>query len=269
MSLKHFLPSFRNRYRFVIKQIEAITKENPCNKMLNLGTGEGDYDQALSAYTKLLIGSDINKTDIALAQKINGHVKNLSYEVHDALSSNFKDQHFDIVVCTEVIEHVGDPNALLKEISRILRPGGYAVLTFPSLSFPFTYDPINYAAQKLGWKMPLIHQGAYSFGHDYLIDFDEFSKQAKGQGFQIKTSTPIGGYLIGLLEIYWTGIFQSMFKSNKKNLDASTDHALTIRPTSSKVPALAFITDIVIGIDRRFFTGMRHSVGMGVVLEKI
>jgi SAM-dependent methyltransferase len=47
----------------------------------------------------------------------------------------FPDDSFDIVWCSEVIEHVRDPEATLGEIRRVLRPSGRAILTTPNSSF--------------------------------------------------------------------------------------------------------------------------------------
>ena len=44
----------------------------------------------------------------------------------------FNDQSFDLVWCTEVIEHLYKPRYLLKEIERVLKPKGMAVLTTPN-----------------------------------------------------------------------------------------------------------------------------------------
>jgi SAM-dependent methyltransferase len=46
----------------------------------------------------------------------------------------FRDEQFDAVLCSEVIEHLVDPDGLLTEISRILVPGGKLFLTTPNLA---------------------------------------------------------------------------------------------------------------------------------------
>lgn len=268
MSYKHLLPTFRNRYLFVTNTLFEITKDTKSQKMLNFGTGEGDYDMALSLFTHELIACDINENDIEVAKQLNKNVANLKYDVNTSLNTHYADHTFDIIVCTEVIEHVGKPDDLLKEIRRILNVDGIAIFTFPVTDFPITYDAINYLAQKLKMNMPFIKQGAYAFGHDYLINYTEFCKQATDLGFEIKSSTLLSGYLIGLLEMYWSGILQYLFKSNRKNLTESLNKSYIIRPKKNTIPLLTIFTDFVINVDRIFFTRKNHSIGKGVVLIK-
>lgn len=45
-------------------------------------------------------------------------------------------QSFDIVICNQVYEHVRDPNLLIKEIYRMLKPGGYCYFAGPNYLFP-------------------------------------------------------------------------------------------------------------------------------------
>jgi SAM-dependent methyltransferase len=59
----------------------------------------------------------------------------------------FGDCEFDLVFCGEVIEHVYSPDHLLEEVKRLLRPGGYAVLTTPNLA-----SWRNRIALFLGWQ---------------------------------------------------------------------------------------------------------------------
>jgi SAM-dependent methyltransferase len=52
-------------------------------------------------------------------------------------------ERFDIVFCTQVIEHVPDPGALVEETFRVLRPGGFLVLTGP-FWWPLHEEPHDY-----------------------------------------------------------------------------------------------------------------------------
>jgi ubiquinone/menaquinone biosynthesis C-methylase UbiE len=54
--------------------------------------------------------------------------------VSDITSIPVTDASFDAVMCTEVLEHVPDPIAALRELARVLRPGGTMILTSPFAS---------------------------------------------------------------------------------------------------------------------------------------
>ncbi len=271
MNFKFLFPTFRNRYRFVRSQLKGLSAENEFSDALNLGTGEGDYDKMVASFSKNLVGVDVNVDDLEHARSLNRGVMNLIYQVDDALNLSFPENSFNLVISSEVIEHVGQPEKMVQEIYRVLRPGGFAVLTFPSREFPLTYDPVNRIYQAVrGTKPPenLISQGAYAFGHDYLIGSDDFKKWAKTAGFEIVLFKNLSGYLVGLLEIYWTGVAQSIFKKNSRNVDSDKKGSLKIRPDSTKEPALVFLTDFVLNLDEMLFKNSKHSVGKGVILKK-
>jgi SAM-dependent methyltransferase len=61
----------------------------------------------------------------------------------DAYRLPFRDDAFDVAVCTEVLEHTHSPALALRELRRVLKPGGKLLLTTP-FAFPIHYAPTDY-----------------------------------------------------------------------------------------------------------------------------
>lgn len=266
MNYKLLFPTYRNRYRFVQDRLARyVPPSGKFDRGLSLGTGEGDYDPMIAAHCRELVACDINPEDVAFAKKLNRHVPNVTYQVENALSLSFPDDHFDLIVSVEVMEHVGQPEQMTRELARVLRPGGVAILTFPSLHFPFTYDPINRVLSWFGDSH--IAQGAYAFGHEYLIDGSDFCGWAESSGLEVVESVGLSRYLVGLLEMYWTGMVQRLFKANAANLAEARERRIKLRPTT-KEPALTILTDALLWLDRTLFAWGKASVGHGFVVRK-
>ncbi len=278
MNFKFLFPTFRNRYLFVRSRLKkyanisnATTGQASVFHGLNLGTGEGDYDRLIAGYCSDLVGCDVNEEDLTHARSLNATVMNLRYEVNDALALTYADNSFDLIVSCEVIEHVGQPEKMVQEMYRVMKPGGVAIMTFPSREFPITYDPVNRIWQLTrgdGSREFAISQGAYAFGHDYLIGSADFKKWANNAGFEMVEFQGLSFHLVGLLEVYWTGIAQGIFKKNARNVTADTAGGLKVRPSTTKEPALVFVTDLLLALDAILFGWMNRSIGKGVVLRK-
>ncbi len=65
--------------------------------------------------------------------------------VSDITSIPLPDQSVDAIMCTEVFEHIPDPIAALKEFTRLLKPGGYLLLTAPFASLTH-FAPYHFAS---------------------------------------------------------------------------------------------------------------------------
>ena len=110
------------------KKIFAILNEycgNQTDKLsvLDLGCSAGIISEYLSQRFARVTGIDIDRPAIeyALAK---ARADNLNFYVRNALETGFLDESFDIVICNHTYEHTADPGKLLKEIKRILKPGG-------------------------------------------------------------------------------------------------------------------------------------------------
>jgi ubiquinone/menaquinone biosynthesis C-methylase UbiE len=89
---------------------------------LDIGCGIGDMLQ----YRPHTIGVDINPFNIAICDK-----RGLDARVMQIDVLPFRDQSFDCALLDNVLEHIQKPENLLKEVYRILRPGGKLLVGVP------------------------------------------------------------------------------------------------------------------------------------------
>lgn len=73
----------------------------------------------------------------------------INYSEQDATATSYNDSMFDIIICQEVIEHIEQQERLVSEISRILKPGGYLVLTTPNKFYFDRRKGGNYSKQPI------------------------------------------------------------------------------------------------------------------------
>ncbi len=262
MNYKLLFPTYRNRYLFIRRRLAEYGQSGHFKDALNLGTGEGDYDPMIASKSGQLTACDINENDVAFSEKMNAHIQNLTYRVEDALNLSFPENSFNLLTSVDVMEHVGKPKRMTEEIARVLQPSGMAFITFPQINFPWTYDPIN---RLLGRRA--IPQGAYAFGHEYLVDPESFKSWAEEYGLEVLEEKNLSGYLIAFLEMYWTGLIQKLFKENAGNISGEKEKMVKLRP-STKEPLFVKLTDAVIWLDDKLFNNSRYSVGKGFVVRK-
>ncbi len=100
----------------------------PGMRVLDLATGVGAMaGQLRRTYPGIhLIGVDLSPTQLTAAKRNHGDV---GYARADATHLPFRDAHFDRVHCSWFLEHIPNPVAVLKEVRRVLKPGGYCHFT--------------------------------------------------------------------------------------------------------------------------------------------
>jgi len=119
----------------------ALERVPPGCKMLEIGHGPG-YGLDLLASKVDIIGLDIVPSIVEFARK---EYPNRRFELYDGARIPFDDEHFDAACMFQVIEHVPDDVAMLKEVLRVLRDGGTLILTTPNqvLRVPYGERPWN------------------------------------------------------------------------------------------------------------------------------
>jgi ubiquinone/menaquinone biosynthesis C-methylase UbiE len=101
----------------------------PGDRLLDLGCGEGDFAAAAAAAgAGEVLGVDVSGVAVQRARR--RHPELRFERVQDALPA--ADAAFDLVWCSEVLEHVVDTTSLLSEARRVLRTGGLLLATTPA-----------------------------------------------------------------------------------------------------------------------------------------
>lgn len=118
-----FAFNLRNRDRWIAAQAASVPKGA---KVLDVGAGSAPY-------RALFNQCDYSTQDFSELKP--DQLRHGGYGAIDIVSPAHAipvtDASFDVLLCTEVLEHVPEPIAVIREFGRILRPGGRLILTAP------------------------------------------------------------------------------------------------------------------------------------------
>ena len=175
--------AFRHRVRAIMGWIPPVAG----TVVLDVPCGRGFYLQRY-AYVEprcTVIGAEL---DPAILERCRVAVAPLGVPLLntsiDALAVS--DGAFDAAICSEVLEHLDDDVAGLRELSRVLRPGGTVAITVPNANYPFWWDPINKTLERLTGRH--IRRGPLAgiwAGHVRLYTPAQLRRTVLGAGLEI------------------------------------------------------------------------------------
>jgi len=116
-----------------LKEVAKIFDKFDGARLLDIGCGDGTFTLLLrnSMGAGEAFGVEIAREAVAAARKKGIKAYQIDIDRDDL---PFDDEYFDVVYCGEIIEHVFDPDHLLEETHRVLRPEGNCVISTPNLA---------------------------------------------------------------------------------------------------------------------------------------
>jgi len=129
-----------------VKWIEETLKKIPAGlTILDAGAGESQFKKFCDhlKYIAQDFGQYSGEGNVGLQT---GTWDNTKLDiVSDILSIPLPDHSVDAIMCTEVLEHIPDPLGAIKEFSRLIKPGGYLLITAPFASITH-FAPYHFAS---------------------------------------------------------------------------------------------------------------------------
>ncbi len=150
-----------------------------------------------------VVAADIEDAYLSQLVPLVDALPNLRLERDDITKSSFESESFDLVLCSEVIEHIPDSKTALAEMYRLLRPGGLLILTTPQ-----RYSPLEVTA-KVAFLPGVIDvvrkiyaEPILETGHVNLLTEREVRSQLDAAGFHVRASHKSGVYIPVVAEAF-------------------------------------------------------------------
>ena len=209
VALQHTLYESRNATRRWLHNsrqqwiTRAIGKYCPVGeRALEVGPGSGIYIPTLKSVCREVYVSDCEKAYLSAIERHYSGDRALKPTVDDITRSTLPSNFFDLVLCTEVLEHLLDSPAALGHITRIMKPRGILVLSTPQryssleLTARVALSPGFIKLTKLIYREPVLEMG-----HINLMTAASLRRQLAASKLRVLEQHKGGLYLPGVAEL--------------------------------------------------------------------
>lgn len=181
----------------------ARLQEGPVTvrRALEIGPGAGVYLPAMAARADEILVTDVDETYLTHARALAKDLPQLQVRRDDISATALPTGQFDLILCSEVIEHLPDSAPALAAMARLLAPGGRLILTTPQ-----RYSTLELCG-RVAFLPGVIHllraiyrEPVLPTGHINLLTVEALGEQLEGAGLAVLSRARLGFYLPLLAE---------------------------------------------------------------------
>lgn len=157
------------------------------DKLLDVGCGDGTVGYFSKNNYRYVYGIDVSETALKIAKERSIITKTIN--INDE-TLPFEDNYFDAVTCLDVIEHVFEPVDLIKEIFRVLKKGGFLIISTPNIRYwHHLFDIV------IKGKFPKTSTDTdhYDGGHLHYFTYKDIENILENEGFKIVKKSGVFG----------------------------------------------------------------------------
>ncbi len=210
LALQHALYESRNPTRrwlhctrrdWIAAQLTRLAAERR-GAALEVGPGSGVYVPILARLFDRVTVSDVHDAYLDAARALAASHANVTVVQDDIRRPALPSASFDLVLCTEVIEHVRESRAALAGMRRLLRPGGVLLLSTPQRWSPLEVcSKIAFLPGVIDLVRIVYREPILPTGHINLMTEGELRGQLAAADFTVRESHTSGVYVPVLAEI--------------------------------------------------------------------
>jgi 2-polyprenyl-3-methyl-5-hydroxy-6-metoxy-1,4-benzoquinol methylase len=185
----------------VVKTMLETWGEGTHGVALEVGPGSGVYLPTLTRVAREVVASDIENDYLSELRPYARKHPNLRLERDDITRSCMPSDFFDLILCSEVVEHIRDSQCALNEIYRMLQPGGLLLLTTPQRYSPLELiGRVAFLPGAIRLVRRIYREPILPTGHVNLMTEREVRAQLERAGFTVESVYKTGAYIPLLAE---------------------------------------------------------------------
>jgi len=176
--------------------IETLSINDNYDSVLDVGSGVGTIDFYLASKGKKVTGLEIAGEAVEIAKdsaRIMGLSGNTKFIKGNILNWE-EDIKYDLVICSEVLEHLKDDKKALLKIFQLLKKNGLVLITVPSKNAPL-------------YRLGIAKEFDKKVGHLRRYDFNEIKSLITNKNFKIIKIKKVEGILRNFLFMFKVGSF--------------------------------------------------------------